>query len=100
MTNPELFPTIGAVAEVTENLQEHEKDATEGQGTDDEERPVQEIESLCMKCGEQVSSLRRPCTSTSMTSPGCYKIAIDIHPVLPGGDSYVLPLRFLRLAKQ
>ncbi|PCH44290.1 zf-ZPR1-domain-containing protein [Wolfiporia cocos MD-104 SS10] len=48
MTN--LFPAIGAVAETTEKLPET---AVENAQADDDEKPVQEIESLCMRCGEQ-----------------------------------------------
>ncbi|KAH9946538.1 zf-ZPR1-domain-containing protein [Amylocystis lapponica] len=49
-----LFPTIGNIADETEQLKEPE-DAP-GQETPaaaDEDRPVQEIESLCMRCREQ-----------------------------------------------
>ncbi|KAI1796591.1 zf-ZPR1-domain-containing protein [Ganoderma leucocontextum] len=48
--NPELFPAIGSVADQTEKL------SVEAQTVDvtlDEERPVQEIDSLCMRCEEQ-----------------------------------------------
>lgn len=52
---PQLFPPIGAVAEETEKLPEpEERNVEETQVADDEERPVQEIESLCMKCEQQV----------------------------------------------
>lgn len=57
MSNPtELFPSIGAVAEETERLPEPEDKSVQDDApvTDDEDRPVQEIESLCMKCEEQV----------------------------------------------
>ena len=50
-TNPELFPAIGSVVEQTEKLP---VEAQTVEVTLDEERPVQEIESLCMKCYEQV----------------------------------------------
>lgn len=53
-TDPKLFPSIGEVATETENLAEPEDkpgDVTEVQN--DEDRPVQEIESLCMSCEQQ-----------------------------------------------
>ena len=54
-----LFPSIGSVADQTDNLQTRETDESSGNPTfstnDNEEKVVQEVESLCMKCGEQVS---------------------------------------------
>jgi hypothetical protein len=53
-----LFPSIGSVADQTDNLQTRETDESSGNPTfstnDNEEKVVQEVESLCMKCGEQV----------------------------------------------
>ena len=56
-----LFPTIGSVADQTDNLQTGERDRNVGNHalstlstSDNEEKVVQEVESLCMKCGEQV----------------------------------------------
>lgn len=52
--DPKLFPSIGEIAAETENLQEPEDkpgDATEVQL--DEDKPVQEVESLCMNCEQQ-----------------------------------------------
>ncbi|OBZ66484.1 Zinc finger protein ZPR1 [Grifola frondosa] len=47
---PKLFPSIGDVANETQQLQEEQpSEFTSG----DEDRPVQEIESLCMRCREQ-----------------------------------------------
>lgn len=48
----DLFPEIGKVADDTDRQQER-KESVEVAG-DDDERAVQEIESLCMKCHEQV----------------------------------------------
>ncbi|TBU49202.1 zf-ZPR1-domain-containing protein [Dichomitus squalens] len=48
--NPELFPTIGSVVEQTEKLPVGTQTV---EVTLDEDRPVQEIESLCMRCEEQ-----------------------------------------------
>ena len=54
-----LFPSIGSVADQTDNLETRETDGSSGNPTfstnDNEEKVVQEVESLCMKCDEQVS---------------------------------------------
>jgi zinc finger protein len=50
-----LFPSIGSVADQTDNLQTDESTGNIPSTThDNEEKVVQEVESLCMKCGEQV----------------------------------------------
>lgn len=56
--NEELFPSIGTAAEQIDNLQD--VDANEVTNNE-EDRPTQEIESLCMKCGEQVWMLSKSC---------------------------------------
>lgn len=72
-----FFPTIGDVAEKTDQLPDNDDEILNAEGavgsaTGDEDRPMQEIESLCMSCGEQVTSelvascntvLRRLCVS-------------------------------------
>jgi zinc finger protein len=51
-----LFPSIGSIADQTDNLQTKETDRSSTfSPNDNEEKVVQEVESLCMKCGEQVS---------------------------------------------
>lgn len=53
--NAEFFPSIGSVASRTDLLPEEQEDAitdADEQGNDD--RPMQEVSSLCMSCGEQV----------------------------------------------
>ena len=53
-----LFPSIGSVADQTDNLQTRETDDPTFltlSTNDNEEKVVQEVESLCMKCDEQVS---------------------------------------------
>ena len=53
MTPTTLFPSIRSLADQTDNL---EKDKSNGNTTNAyEEKVVQEVESLCMECGEQVS---------------------------------------------
>jgi len=52
----ELFPAIGKVVEETEQLRDTEKETSRdvfAPPDGDEDRPVQEIESLCMRCEEQ-----------------------------------------------
>lgn len=70
-TNPELFPAIGSVVEQTEKLP---VEAQTVEVTLDEERPVQEIESLCMRCEEQVRPfLSNGCSKSLIPSTqGCY----------------------------
>ena len=46
-----LFPSIGSIAQTTENIQDAR---SEESTTEEDDRAVQEIESLCMSCGEQV----------------------------------------------
>lgn len=62
--NPtEFFDSIG-------NKVEGYSGATNGATTEEEEyRPVEEIESLCMNCGENVSRLTRPTQYPSALEP-------------------------------
>ncbi|KLO11522.1 zf-ZPR1-domain-containing protein [Schizopora paradoxa] len=58
-TNQELFPAIGTIAEQTDQLPDDLKDKDAPAVTVpeyDEERPVQEVESLCMRCGKNGTS--------------------------------------------
>ncbi|KAH9004613.1 zf-ZPR1-domain-containing protein [Lactarius hatsudake] len=52
MPDDNLFPVIGALAEQTDNTEDSGKDG-DSTGVSDEERVVQEIESLCVNCEEQ-----------------------------------------------
>lgn len=52
MSNDQFFPSIGHLAKKADDLSE--KPATTG-GDVQEDSPLQEVESLCMRCGEQVS---------------------------------------------
>lgn len=55
-TSDELFPSIGSIAEQTDLRPDQDSStATTAEGGDD--TPMQEIESLCMQCREQVSLL-------------------------------------------
>ncbi|KAF8885573.1 zf-ZPR1-domain-containing protein [Gymnopilus junonius] len=54
-TKDNLFPNIGEIAAQTEEIErkpDSEGEATTG-ASETEEKAVQEVESLCMKCGEQ-----------------------------------------------
>ena len=48
-----FFPKIGEVAAKTDVLEGEDLTGQAKEG-EDEDRPVEEIESLCMSCGEQV----------------------------------------------
>ena len=52
-SNAEFFPSIGSVANKTHLLLEQDSERKDGE-EDDDDRPMQEIASLCMSCGEQV----------------------------------------------
>jgi zinc finger protein len=56
-----LFPEIGEIAEQTDKTEQLETDGTSGATNeahvDPEEKTVQEVESLCMNCEEQVREL-------------------------------------------
>lgn len=50
-----LFPPIGSIAADTDNLSASEEtNANDGNIADGEDRAVEEIESLCMQCEQQV----------------------------------------------
>lgn len=56
MSSNQFFPSIGKVADQADLLPEHNDHTVEADpDIADEDRPMKEIESLCMKCGEQVS---------------------------------------------
>jgi hypothetical protein len=58
-SNPD-FPSIGSLAERTDALEEADNQGVATQTGIEEDRPLQEIESLCMACGEQVFTLTVP----------------------------------------
>lgn len=53
--NPNLFPTIGEIASQTDDLVNESETKGNDSQFDNEDKVVQEIESLCMKCEEQAS---------------------------------------------
>lgn len=51
----EFFPSIGSVASQTDLLpEEQEENIADTEKQDNDDRPMQEVSSLCMSCGEQV----------------------------------------------
>jgi zinc finger protein len=56
MSDAPLFPSIGTIADQTDLLEDRPDTPLEPStnGGETEEKVVQEIESLCMKCHEQV----------------------------------------------
>lgn len=59
-TNDPFFPSIRDAAEQTDNLEDRpdNESGIADPNAAEEERPLQEIESLCMSCGEQVGILK------------------------------------------
>lgn len=61
MSSDPFFKPIGALAQKTDDLPDKPENAAQAatteQNEEDDERPLQEIESLCMNCGEQVNML-------------------------------------------
>ncbi len=57
MTGDNLFPSIGTLAQQAEDSKDLVKDVniTGTSANEDEERVVQEIESYCVNCEEQVT---------------------------------------------
>ena len=91
MTDREnLFPTLGEVASRTDALRDVEDDdARLRDGApalvdqeEGEEREMHEIESLCMRCHEQVGLAHALRTKFLKRWTGRYAIASHEHPVL------------------
>ena len=57
MSTSNFFPSIRTIAEKTDAIPDIPDDAPPAQPIFDEERPLEEVESLCMSCGEQVGLL-------------------------------------------
>ena len=54
-TSEKLFPAIGKVADEADKKEKPDAAQNAGYAAEDDDRAVQEIESLCMKCYQQVS---------------------------------------------
>jgi hypothetical protein len=80
-----FFPTIGSVAAKADQLPEHTNyDSEQTKPSADDERPLHEIESLCMKCGEQVRHFHiAVCILERSPIVGYDSDAPNIHSILP-----------------
>jgi len=89
----EFFPKIGEVAEKTVRSG-GSLSSKASKEDDDEDQLVEEVESLCMSCGEQVSDRvdlgRSFVQRFGWFGAGRYEAAIDDDPVLQGGDHHVV----------
>jgi len=89
----EFFLKIGEVAEKADALGDKDLTGQTKEG-DDEDRAVEEVESLCMNCREQVRN--RVGLGGSFTqrvgrlSVGCYETVVNDDPLLQGGDHHVV----------
>ena len=91
--NSEFFPAIGRVADKTDLLQEQPS----SQEDENEDRPLDEVESLCMSCGEQVfSSLIWSTHVVSQLSEGNDSDVAHIYTLFQGGNYHVIQVRTLR----
>lgn len=84
----DLFPTIGNVVDQADLVSVGEKD----QGVEEDEKVVTEIESLCMKCHEEVSPFLY-CVSNSMLIEvlvGYYEVTFNFDPVFQRSCCHVL----------
>ena len=102
-TQQELFPTIGSVADETDK-QDNPTAVDDAAAAADDERQVQQIESLCMKCYKQVRVMS--CV-TEFGGLKCFPSCVGRHKtpsyldtVLQRGYRDVVPMRALRLPKQ
>lgn len=92
-----LFPVIGEIVEKADNAPEIETNDTLEPENDDD-RPVQEIESLCLNCGENVNeALISVCMGRGLTSiaEGNNPTALDVNTIFSRNHHHVLPLRTL-----
>jgi hypothetical protein len=94
-----LFPSMGDIASRTNALADVEDDdkrlahdaPTLEQQEDGEEREVQEIESLCMRCHEQVSSPWHTFLGKQLIL-GNNAIATNEYPLLQGDHHHVVQM--------
>ena len=99
-----LFPTMGEIATRTDALRDVEDndarlDDRQGALVDQEEgeeRGMQEMDSLCMRCHDQVSSLAWQTCLSELIRAGGDTAAPDDNPVLQGNRGLFVPVRSLR----
>jgi len=91
----EFFPKIGEVAEKADALEDNDLTG-QSKGGEDEDRAVEEVESLCMNCGEQVRDRvgfgRGFVHRFGRLGVGRHEVAVNDDPILQGGDHYVVPV--------
>ena len=96
MSTNNFFPSIRTVAERTDAIPNIPEDAPPAQPKFDEERPLEEIESLCMSCGEQVGfSVHMSSTAMLIIRSllvGYHPDDVDINTLLPRNHFNVLPM--------
>jgi hypothetical protein len=94
MASNENFPSIRDLAERADALEEKKDEGEMTQKEADEERPLQEIESLCMACREQV--LYMHIVIQVVADPhhalGSYKANAHLDPILQGSYRFIFPL--------
>ena len=87
-----FFPKIGEIAEKANALED--KDISEQTMEDDDDRPVEEVESLCMNCGEQVrdrASIGHGFAKClGWLNTGHYKATFDDDSLFQRGNHYVV----------
>lgn len=96
MSTNNFFPSIRTVAEKTDAIPNLPEDAPPAQRIFDQERPLEEVESLCMSCGEQVGfsvhiSLAAMLIIRAILV-GHYPDDVNINTLLPRNHSNVLPM--------
>jgi hypothetical protein len=96
MSTNNFFPSIRTVAEKTDAIPNIPDDAPPAQPIFDEERPLEEIESLCMSCGEQVGSSVRISLAVNLIIRfifvGHYPDDVNVNTLLPRNHFNVLPM--------
>ena len=99
MSTTPFFPSIGSVAVKADQLPDNtnpEADHAEPDSPASKDRPLHEIESLCMKCGEQVSyRYFSACLSHWGLMKGYDSNAPYFHPIFPRSDRSFLSMRTL-----
>jgi len=102
MASQNLFPSIGTVAQQADDSVDQITVSDEN-GThpkEDDDRVVEEVESLCMNCEEQVGTQLSSCkllTQECKAIIGSYATPLNLYPIFQRGYCDVFPLRTLWL---
>ena len=96
MSTNNFFPSIRTVAEKTDAIPNIPEGALPAQSRFDQERPLEEVESLCMSCGEQVGfSVHIPLTAMLIIRAilvGHHPDDANVNTLLPRNHFNVLPM--------